>query len=180
MIYRIHPESGAVEPSQPGFAAANPGVGPRHLAFDPAHKYVYVVNEMGSSVTRYRYGAAQPTLTKMDTVSSLPADFHGKSTAAEIDVSRDGRFVYASNRGHDSIAVFEVEQDGALKLVQNAASGGKTPRSFALDGSGRWLLAANQDGDNITVFGVDAQTGRLTPSGKATPISSPVCVLPQK
>ncbi len=177
MVYSIDPEKASLEAATPPFAAANPGTGPRHLAFGLGARYVYVLNEIQSSITKYALDAAQGSLRKMETLSSLPPGFQGKNTAAEIAVAADWRRLYASNRGHDSIDVFTIGANGALNLIQDAPSGGRTPRSFALDPSGRWLLSANQDSDAIQVFRVDARSGKITAQGTPVTVPSPVCVL---
>ena len=178
MIYRVHPESATAEPSGLSFAQANAGAGPRHLVIDSGNHFVYVLNEIQSSVTRFAFDAAHATLRKLDTVSTLPSAFKGPNTGAEIAFDSQGRTLYTSNRGHDSIAVLHVKPDGTLQSIQNIASEGRTPRSFALDLSGKWLLTANQDTDNIGVFAVTPRTRRLTSTGsKLTGISQPVCVL---
>ena len=178
MIYKIHPETATVEPADPPFAAGNPGAGPRHLVIAPNHRFVYVLNEMQSSVTRFAFDAARGTFRKLDTVSALPGEFKGSNTAAEIEVDSRGRHIYTSNRGDDSIAVFAVAPDGTLRLSQNIPSGGREPRSFALDPSGKWLLSANQNSDDIAIFSVSPGTGRLTSTAKTvTGVSQPVCVL---
>ena len=154
-----------------------PGSGPRHLVFSPNRKFLYLVSEMGSTVTAFSYRAADGRLTTLQTVSTLPASFSGQSTAAEIAIHPSGRFLYASNRGDDSIAVFALNPgSGRLAFLQRVSTQGKTPRNFALDPSGHWLLAANQDSDSVVSFRVDQETGELTPVGKFAQISQPACV----
>jgi 6-phosphogluconolactonase len=177
MVYRVHPETAGIEPDDPPFATADAGAGPRHLVFGPAHRFVYVLNEMASTVTRFSWTPSSGALVKVDSISALPPDFHGSNTAAEIVAAPDGRTLYTSNRGHDSIAVFHISSGGALKLIENIPTLGHTPRSFTLDPSGRWLLAANQDSNNITIFRVDRRTGRLTATPKAIDVPSPICLL---
>jgi 6-phosphogluconolactonase len=176
MVYRADPARAALAPA-PRNGVADPGAGPRHLVFGPGNRFVYVLNEMASTVTRFAWDAKSGALKKIDSVSALPPDFHGSNTAAEIAIASNGRTLYTSNRGHDSIAVFQVASGGALRLTQNAAIGGHTPRSFTLDPSGRWLLVANQDSNSITVLRVDAGTGRLTATPKSIQVPSPVCLL---
>jgi 6-phosphogluconolactonase len=154
------------------------GAGARHLAFAPDGKTFYVVNEMGCSVSRFQMDA-KGRLYPFETVSALPADVPvlGSYTAAEILVSPDGKFVYATIRGHDSISVFAVDAaDGRLKLVQNIPCGGKMPRGLGVDPTGRWLIAANQQSGDAVEFSVDAATGRISPAGRALKIGSPVDV----
>lgn len=174
MVFRVHPETAQLEAASTGMADA--GAGPRHLAIDPKGRFVYVLNEMKATVTRFGWDGKQGTLKKVDTVSSLPASFHGENTAAEIAIGRDGRTLYTSNRGHDSIAVFRVEPDGTLRLLGNVPSGGKEPRNFALDSTGGWLLAANQNSGNVVVFRLDRTTGMPTATGQQISISQPVSI----
>ena len=178
-VYRIDPAKGSLALSNPPFATVKPGSGPRHLAFHPNGKFVYVINELASTMTTYAFQAAAGTLNEIQTLSTLPADFTGRSSTAEVEVARSGRFVYGSNRGHDSIAVFAVDaKSGRLTLVENTPTQGKTPRNFALDPSGAYLFAANQNTDNIVLFRVDPKTGRLEPSGEVVnDVGAPVCVV---
>jgi len=129
-------------------------------------------------VTAFAYEAASGKLTQLQTISTLPADFHGEDNSAEIEVDARGRFLYASNRGHDSIAVFAIEPKlGTLSVVENVATQGRTPRNFKIDPTGRYLFAANQDSNNIVIFSIDPETGRLAPTGQVLQVQSPVCVL---
>jgi 6-phosphogluconolactonase len=176
LMYRLNAETAKLSASQPPFVALKPGAGPRHLAFDPTGRTVYLINEMGGTLTVLGYDEAHDRLKSRQTISTLPADFKGKNTCAEVQVHPSGRFVYASNRGHDSIAVFKVEpRSGELTFVEHQPTLGKTPRHFALDPSGKWLLAENQDTGNVGVFQVDTATGRLSPTGQQVEIGAPVC-----
>ncbi len=175
LVYRFDARHGTLEPH--AAAALPPGSGPRHLAFDPQGRYVYVINELLSTVTALRYDEEAGALEMLETVSALPAGFAGSSSGAEIAVSADGRFVYASNRGHDSLVVFRVERDGRLALVGHVSVGGRTPRHFALDPTGRWLLVALQDSGSIAVFRVDRESGLPAATGVSVPVSKPVSVL---
>jgi 6-phosphogluconolactonase len=178
MIYRFDPAAhslGAIDP--PAFAAVKPGAGPRHFAFHPNGRFAYVINELDSTITAFTYDAARGTLAEAQTVPTLPADFKGRSTTAEIAVHANGKFIYGSNRGHDSIAVFAVDAlTGKLTCIQHEPTQGKTPRNFALDPTGAFLLAANQDSDNVVVFRLEARSGRLTPAGSSIEVGAPVCV----
>jgi 6-phosphogluconolactonase len=163
-------------PGKTAFTTA-PGAGPRHLAFHPGGRWAYVVNELNSTVTALRYDAAQGTFAELHTVSALPAGYAETSYCADIHVSPDGRFVYASNRGHDSIVVLAVDKDsGRLRLVQHASTQGKTPRNFTLSPDGRLLLVANQNSNNIFSYHLDPKTGQLTPTGFSTELPAPVCL----
>ncbi|MBX3413161.1 MAG: lactonase family protein [Pirellulales bacterium] len=178
LVYRLDAEQGLLAPNDPPSVATPPGGGPRHFAFHPSGKFAFANNEMGSSVTAYSYDAASGTLQELNTVTTLPAgaSAEGNSTA-EIRVHPNGRFVYVSNRGHNSLAIFEVDaSSGRLSPRGHASSGGKIPRNFNLDPSGKFLLAANQDSDNVVVYRVDAETGQLTPTGAEIEVTAPVCV----
>ncbi len=158
--------------------AARPGSGPRHFAFHPDGRFAYVINELDSTVTVYTWDAAQGTLSEIQTVPALPAGFAGESTAADIHLHPSGRFLYTSNRGHDSIAIFAVNQaDGTLSCIDHRPTLGKTPRNFAIDPSGQWLLAANQDSANVVTFRIDSDDGQLQPTGHQIDVPDPVCVL---
>ncbi|MBZ5495621.1 MAG: lactonase family protein [Acidobacteriia bacterium] len=163
----------------PVFAAKlEPGSGPRHLAFRPDGKYTYVVNELRSTVTVFAYSRKEGSLTELQTASTLPKDFAGTSTCAEIAVHPNGRFLYASNRGHDSIAVFAINRsNGTVVLQGQVPTQGKTPRHFAIDPTGGWLLAANQGSNNVVVFRIDARTGQLAPTGEFVVVPSPSCII---
>lgn len=178
-IYRLDPADAKLAPNDPPMGIAPPGAGPRHSKFTADGTFLYVANEMGGSVTTYAYDAATGTLTRKGTADTLPAGYHGPTnTVAEIRISPDQRFVYASNRGHESIAVFSRDlTTGALTRVEIAPCGGKHPRNFALDPSGRWLLCANRDTNNVVVFKVAPDTGKLTPTGREITVGQPVCVL---
>ena len=176
--FRLDPAKAALVPTNPPFTATPAGVGPRHGKFSSDGRFFYVLNELGGSVCVFAYDAPHGALTLKQTISSLPAGFRGTNTSAEIRLSADGRFVYASNRGPDSLAVFAREPvAGTLKLVEIVPSGGKHPRNFALSPDGRWLVCANRDTDNLVVFRVDPATGRLTPTANSVTIPLPVCVL---
>jgi len=176
--FRLDPAKAALTPTSPPFTATPAGVGPRHSKFSVDGRFFYVANELGGSVCVFAYDAGRGALTLKQTISSLPADYRGANTSAEIRLSPDGRFVYASNRGPDSLAVFARDPSaGTLALVEIVPCGGKHPRNFALSPDGRWLVCANRDTDNLIVFRVDPATGRLTPTAHAATIAQPVCVL---
>jgi 6-phosphogluconolactonase len=156
----------------------DPGVGPRHLTFSTSGKFVYVINEMRSSVTAYSYDVSDGAMAPLQSISSLPSSFHGKNTAGEVVLHPSGKFLYASNRGEDnSIAAFAVDpQKGTLTLIEFVPTQGATPRNFAIDPSGKWLLAANQDSNNVVAFRIDTKSGRLTPADKSIEVKSPTIV----
>jgi 6-phosphogluconolactonase len=177
LVYRFDSTKGSLAASTPALAKVSPGAGPRHFAFHPNGKFVYVNNEMGSTVTAFSYDTARGVLRELQTISTLPKDFSGDNTTAEVEVHPTGRFVYVSNRGHDSIAVFAIDPGkGTLTAVEYVPTQGKTPRSFEIDPRGSYLFAANMDSDNTVVFRIDAKTGRLTPTGQVLEVPSPVCV----
>jgi 6-phosphogluconolactonase len=176
MQYRLDAAKASIAPNDPPFAKVPPGSGPRHFAFHPKGKYAYVINEMKSTVTAFSYDAAQGSLSEMQNISTLPKDFSGEDNSAEIEVDAKGRFLYASNRGHDSITAFAIAKDGTLALVENVPTQGKAPRSFRIDPTGTYLFAANQDTGSIVQFRIDAKTGRLTATGKKVELYKPVCI----
>jgi 6-phosphogluconolactonase len=177
LVYRFDASKGTLVPNDPPAAVLAPGAGPRHLAQHPNGRRVYVANELLSTVTVFDYDAARGSLTEKQTLSSLPADFKGTSYPAEIVVSPDGRFLYISNRGHDSIGIFRIDgTSGQLTLVGHEPTQGNWPRNFAIDPTGAFLLVANQRADNVVVFRIDAASGRLAPVGTSVRISHPACV----
>jgi len=161
----------------PGITKTNPGSGPRHLVFSPNGRLLYVINELQSSIATYAYDPTNGGLRELSTISTLPDGFSGHSAASEIALHPSGKFLYASNRGHDSIAVFSIAPvKGTLTKVEVVPTNGKTPRSFAIDPTGSWLWAANQQSDNVVVFRINPKTGRITPTGHVLQIGSPACV----
>ncbi len=177
LVYRFDAAQGSLQPADPPFASVQPGAGPRHFAFHPSGKFAYVINELHSTVTAFEYEPHSGRLTAIQTISTLPSDFRGNNTTAEVQVHPSGRFVYGSNRGHDSIAIFRVDAEtGRLTAAGHASTRGKTPRNFGLDPQGRFLLAANQATDTVVVFRIDPHTGGLTPTGTVLEIATPVCI----
>lgn len=175
LIYRLDPATGRLTPNEPAHASTEPGGGPRHMAFHPSGRYAYVNLEMSSRVAAYRLDAATGAMTPMQVLSSLPpgVTVPGNSTAETL-VHPNGRFLYVSNRGHDSIAVFAIDsQDGTLRFIETTPTGGRTPRSFGLVPGGRFLVAANQNGGSVTVFRIDPERGTLTPTGSTQPVDRP-------
>jgi 6-phosphogluconolactonase len=177
LVYGFDSGKGIFTPMLSGFAKVKPGAGPRHLAFHPNGKFAYVLSEMESSVTVFSYQAKSGAFTSLETISALPKDYSGPKEAAEIAVHPSGKFLYTSNRGHDSIAVFSIdEKKGTLKSLGQVLTGGKTPRHFAIDPTGAYLLAENQESNNIVIFHIDQSTGSLTPTGQTVEVPSPVCL----
>jgi 6-phosphogluconolactonase len=175
IIYAFDPAKGTLTPH--GAGKVPPGAGSRHVAFHPNGKFLYTINEMGSSVTTFAWDAAKGTLTPVETVSTLPKDYSGDTTCAEVQTHPNGKFLYGSNRGHDSIAVFHIDPAKfTLSPTQFEPVGGKTPRHFTLDPTSAYLFSANQDTDNIIVFKVDPATGKLAPAGVGLKAPRPMCI----
>ena len=182
-VYRLDPARPTLVPNDPPSVSVRPGAGPRHLVFHPNGRLVCVINEMGCTLSSYSYDAQRGLLSEVQTVSTLPQNFKGQSTCAEVQFHPSGKFVYGSNRGDNSIAVFAIEPGtGRLQLVQHQSTQGKTPRHFAVDPDGHWMLVENQDSDNIVVLRIDPVTGRLSPTGETLEVPQPVCAvfLPRK
>ena len=177
-IYRVDAAKGTFTPNDPPFATVKAGYGPRHFTFGRGAKFAYAVCEMGSSVAVFSYDPAKGSLTPVQTISNLPSDFKGVNNSAEIEVDRSGRFLYASNRGNDSITVFAIDPvKGTLTKVQVVPTQGNMPRNFAIDPTGKYLIAANQKSNNMVVFSIDPKDGQLKPAGQTLDISSPVDIL---
>jgi 6-phosphogluconolactonase len=180
LVYRFDPAAGKLTPNDPPAAHVKPGSGPRHLAFHPGGQFAYVINEIALTITAFTYDAGRGALSEIQTISTLPAGTaaNKKFSTAEIAVHPSGKFLYGSNRGHDSIAIFTIdEQTGKLTSAGHQPTQGKTPRSFGIDPTGTFLIAANQDSDNLVVFRIDPHTGGLTPTGVNVSAPSPVCVV---
>lgn len=178
-IYEFDGANGKLRPNpnQPHYET-RPGSGPRHFKFHPAGGHAFVVNELDMTVSSLAYDPAKGTLREMHTVSTVPTGFSGENTCADLHVHPDGKFVYVSNRGHDSIAGFRFDSaTGRLEPIEHVPTGGKTPRNFAIDPTGKFLLAANQRSDSIVTFSIDQASGRLRPTGHAVNVPSPVCLL---
>jgi len=178
LVYKFDPAKGTLTPNEPPSASVAAGAGPRHFTFDPKGKYGYVINEMGSTVTAFSYDPDKGTLQEIQTISTLPKDFTGKGlSTAEVVAHPSGKFLYGSNRGHDSIAIFAIDPEtGKLTAQGHESTKGKTPRNFAIDPTGAYLLAENQDSGSIVVFRIDPKTGSLKQVGEPVSISAPVCV----
>jgi 6-phosphogluconolactonase (cycloisomerase 2 family) len=176
-VFSIDAASGKLVPATPPSVASRPGAGPRHAGFHQSKPVVYVLNELDSTLTTYRFDSERGALTPLQVITTLPPSFTGNSTTSEIVVAASGRFVYASNRGHDSLAIFAVEDAGTLSPVGWEPTQGKTPRFFAVEPSGTVLYAANMDSDTIVAFRVDAGSGKLTPTGQIIKTGSPSSIV---
>jgi len=177
LVYRVNYETGEISANDPAAAAVDPGAGPRHFTFHPSGKFAYVINEMASTVTAFSYDAEKGAFSSVQTISTLPEGFDGENTTAEVRVHPSGKFLYGSNRGHDSIAVFSIDgETGKLTPVEQEPTMGAIPRNFNLDPTGKWLLAANQDSGNVVVFAVDQATGELSATGGQVEAPRPMCI----
>jgi 6-phosphogluconolactonase len=179
MIYRLDAAKGSLVANDPAFAAAQPGAGPRHLALHPRGGLAYVINELSNSVTAFTHDPERGGMTALQTISTLPADQKPlpNYSTAEVLVHPSGKFLYGSNRGHDSIAVFAIdEKSGRLTFVETQPTQGSTPRGFGIDPTGAYLLAGNQQSDSVVVFRINQETGRLTPTGSKIDVGAPVSV----
>jgi 6-phosphogluconolactonase (cycloisomerase 2 family) len=176
-VFRVDTARGTLVPAPPPDVASRAGAGPRHADFHPTQPYVYVINELDSTIAVYRFDAQTGALQPRQVHTTLPSSHTGNNTGAEIAVAPSGRFVYGSNRGHDSIAIFSVDQStGLLTSVGWEPTQGKTPRFFGLDPTGTHLYAANQNSDTVVIFRVDQTTGKLTPTGETIEVKSPVTI----
>ncbi len=177
LVYKFDPANGSLTLEKDAGVKADAGAGPRHFTFAPDGRFAYVLTEMGSTISALSYQASDGHLKRLQTISTLPKDFKGHNDAAEIQVHPSGKFLYASNRGHDSIAVFAVDPDkGTLSNVEYVPTRGSSPRNFTIDPTGSLLLVGNEKSDDIVVFRINPTTGRLTPTGTALQISQPVCI----
>ncbi|WP_179232670.1 lactonase family protein [Paenibacillus rigui] len=175
IVYRLDRDNGKLQPHDE--VAVAPGSGPRHFAFHPALPYAYVIQELSSTVTAFTYDRQNGKLTEIQSITTLPADFEGTSSTAEVQISPCGSYLYGSNRGHDSIVVFSIDKDsGKLSLVQHQSTLGQHPRHFSLTPSGSYLLAANKDSNSVHVFRVDKESGKLHTTGEHISIAQPTCV----
>jgi 6-phosphogluconolactonase len=177
LVYRFDAARGTLEPNDPSFTAMTPGSGPRHFDFHPSQRFAYAINELSRTITALTYDAQRGTLTAVQTVSTLPADAPAQGSTAEVRVHPSGKFVYGSNRGHNSIAIFAVDpQTGQLTPRGHQLTQGSTPRNFVIDPSGKFLLAENQQSGTVVVFSIDQDSGALSPTGAPIEVPSPVCI----
>ena len=171
------PSQAVVAANDPAAGVVPPGSGPRHFDFHPNGKFAYVINELLSTVTAFSYDAEKGVLTEIQTITTLPADFKGNNSTADVHVHPNGKFLYGSNRGHDSIAGFAIDEaSGKLTVIGHTKTGGKTPRNFGIDPTGAVLIAANQGTNNLVVFKIDGTSGALVETGVNVECPAPVCV----
>jgi 6-phosphogluconolactonase len=176
-IYRLELQRGTLAEHDVPWVGVQPGAGPRHLAFHPTGTALYCINERSSTIAVFAYRPDQAVLRELQTVSTLPDGFAGPNSCADIHIDPSGRYLYGSNRGHNSIAIFAVDPpEGTLRSLGHISTGGRTPRNFGIDPSGTFLLAANQDTDTVVTFRIEQATGALTATGQIADIPSPVCV----
>jgi 6-phosphogluconolactonase len=177
MQYRFDRANGQLSANQPPYSETIPGSGPRHLVFHPSGTKAYVINELDSTVTAYAYDSERGWFERLQTISTLPGDYSGSNLAADLHLTPDGNFLFGSNRGHDSIACYKVDQTtGWLTHLAFIQTGGRKPRGFAIDPTGSYLLAANQESHSIVTFRIDQETGMLNPTGHEARIPNPVCL----
>lgn len=177
LIYRFDAQQGRLTPGDTPWVETAPGAGPRQVVFHPGGAFAYLINELDSTMTAFRYDAERGALEPLQTLSTLPADFAGRSTCAEVQIAPSGAYLYGSNRGHDSLVIYAVDQArGTLTCVGHQSTLGRIPRNFCVAPDGDFVLAANQDTDNLVVFRLDAASGRLTPTGVEVEAPTPVCV----
>jgi 6-phosphogluconolactonase len=177
MVYKFDAKRGMLEPNEIPWVKMKPGAGPRHVAFHPSGKLAFLINELDSTLASLAYEGRRGTFKVLQIVPTLPEGYEGESTCADVQVSPGGAFVYGSNRGHDSIVIYRINQrTGRLTTVGHQSTQGKTPRSFGIDPAGRFLLAANQDSDTVVTFQIEPKTGKLLPTGHAIQVGTPVCV----
>jgi 6-phosphogluconolactonase len=177
MVYRLDLATRRLLPNDPPAAELAAGAGPRHLAFHPNGRFLYVINELGSTISVFAYDGERGALDWLQITTALPDGFHGQSTTADLHLHPSGRFLYGSNRGHDSIAAFAVDPDsGRLAALGHVSTEGQTPRGFAIDPTGQYLLAANQRSDTIVTFRLDERSGMPIPTGNVVEAPTPVCI----
>ena len=178
LVYKLDNKTGRLEANDPPFTSVKAGSGPRHFAFHPKGGSAYVINELDCTVTAFEWDGKKGVLKETQTISTLPPgeDVKRGFSTAEVQVHPSGKFVYGSNRGHDTIVAYATENGGKLRYIENEPTGGKTPRNFGIDPSGKYLLAANQSSDSVVVFSIDEKTGALTPTGNRIEAPTPVCV----
>ncbi|MCD9185913.1 MAG: lactonase family protein [Pyrinomonadaceae bacterium] len=179
MIYKFDDKTGKLTPNETQtFYQAKPGAGPRHFSFHGSGKFAFLINELDLTIVSLAYDEKHGTLKEIQTVSTVPAGVSGSSNScADIHVSPNGKFLYGSNRGHNSIVSYKIDETtGRLEYIEHVSTGGKTPRNFAIEPHGKFLLVANQNSDNVVIFSIDEKTGKLKSTGKQAQVPVPVCL----
>ncbi|MCH2201466.1 MAG: lactonase family protein [Fuerstiella sp.] len=177
LCYRLNPDTAQLLPGQQPFVRTPKGAGPRHLTFHPDTQHMFVINETGNTVTSFNWNPDSGMLIEQQTISTIPDDFTGTSHTADLKITPDGRYLYATNRGHDSIAAYRLDKDRQLTLVDIVPSLGKGPQNLAITTDGRWLMCANMTGNNVLVFRIDTESGTITPADEPIAIPSPSCIM---
>lgn len=178
LIYKFDAKNGKLVANTVPSVQLNPGDGPRHIAFHPNGKYAYVINELANTIAAFAYNSGNGTLQQIQTAPTLPQGFSGANTTAEIVITPSGKFLYGSNRGHDSLAGFAIDPNtGKLTFIEHVPTQGKTPRNFTIDPTGTFLLVANQASDSIVSFRINSKTGKLESTGNITEVPTPVCLV---
>jgi 6-phosphogluconolactonase len=177
VVYRVDAEHGKLTPARHPWAASKPGAGPRHVAFHPNGRFVYLINELDCTIAAYSFNAKTAEMKELQIVPTLPAGYSGPSSCADLQITPSGAWLYGSNRGHDSIVIYKVNgQSGKLDYVGHEPTQGKNPRSFGIDPTGTFLIAANQSSSNLVPFRVNPKTGSLRATGTVVEVPTPVCV----
>lgn len=177
LCYRLNSKRAGLSPNKQPFVRTLPGAGPRHLVFHPDGQHLYAINELSNSVTHFAFDKQAGFLVELSTVNTLPDGYDELTHCADLKITPDGRFLYATNRGHDSLAIFEIMKSGELKSIDIVSSHGGGPQNLAITGDGRWLLCANMPGNNLAVFRINAQTGQLTLQGEPVEMPMPSCIM---
>ena len=176
LCYRLNAATGELQPNVQPFVRTLPGSGPRHLTFDPAGRHLYIINELLNSVTLFDFHAETGFLVEQQTIATLPADFQGESYCADLKITPNGRFLYGTNRGHDSVAMYRIAEDGRLTLIGIEPSRGKGPQNLAVTRDGQLLLCGNMPGNSLAIFRIDQESGRLQAAGDLVEIRGPSCI----
>jgi 6-phosphogluconolactonase len=177
LVYKYDAGKGTLTPNAPAFASVKPGAGPRHFAFTPDGKFAYVINELNSTVIAFEYDANTGTLKEIQTLTTLPDGFSGENYPADLQTHPSGKFLYGTNRGHDSVAAYAIDaKTGKLTSLGQTLTQGKNPRNFGIDPTGNFLIAANQESNSLVVFRINPESGALTPTGQTAEVGKPVCV----
>lgn len=178
LCYRLDAEAGKISSNaEHPFAALAPGSGPRHLSFHPDGKHLYAINELLNTITVYSYASDSGVLTEVQTISTLPGDFDGVTHTADLKITPDGKYLYGTNRGHDSIAAYRIGEDRKLTLIGIVPSLGKGPQNLAITADGKWLLCANLPDSNVVVFAIDSESGKIKAAGEPVEITKPACIM---